>query len=192
MELWRITAKDAWSSARSALSRFRTAYFYRRISRKIDRELRPLRSVEIERLDKLDDRVFEQPGFKFLVCRYILTQLALMRSGCIVAKLTDADEPVRWLISHAPAEDFWPASVDGELLAHKAGYLGSLLAGLGWPTVREVYSGAGPFLLSFKGGYTEKFRRGIMFANERHVGYWIKLYVIEQVPRTTQDATGAH
>jgi hypothetical protein len=138
-----------------------------------------LQTTEIERIETRDAVDFRGPNWKHQAICYILTRLAKMSQGCIIAAQTESASDVIWLSSSEPCASLWPERIDGEILRHGPGYFRPLLGNLGIVLADALYWGGGTFKLRFEGERQESGVMGIIFGNKRPTGHWIKLFVLE-------------
>ena len=139
-----------------------------------------MKIVEIEKIEKLDDVDSSGPYWKRDTASYILTYLAMMSSGCIVAEWSKAMGNSKWFYSKEPCFSLKPEKYDGEIIVQKdISSFRMLLAGLGSATIEETYLGAGTFKVRFKNECDSSKLMAIVFSNEQSLGYWIKLHIIE-------------
>ena len=138
-----------------------------------------MKIIEIDKIERLNDVNVEDPHWKDVVVSHILTVLARMPSGCIVAEWSKSTTVLKWLFSTEPCVSRWPESTEGVLLTtDNVVTFRSLLGALGMFILNEVYWGAGTFRVRFKTEDVLSTLLGMIFSNQRATGYWIKLFVV--------------
>jgi hypothetical protein len=141
-----------------------------------------LKIVTIEKTDKPDCLDISHPNWKQDTCYYILTYLASMPSGCITAEWSRANHEVIWNYMTRPCYLLKPDSTEGQILVHKdVSQFRMILAAWGNATLDDTYIGAGTFRIKFKDETEDDKLYAIIFGNERGIGYWIQLRVVNEL-----------
>jgi hypothetical protein len=139
-----------------------------------------LKIIEIEKIKTLDDIDNDGTNWKRDTAFYILTTIANLSSGCIVAEWSRTTNNAVWFYSTEPCFSLKPENFEGGILIQEdISCFRMLLAALGFESVGQTYLGAGTFKVRFKNEYEESKLLAIIFSNEQGLGYWIKLQVIE-------------
>ena len=147
-----------------------------------------MKSVSITKIEQLPDITFGHSDATIRACYFILTRLALTKTGAIFAKWSKDDDFVAWKFSENTAFIFDIPDRAAEILrVPNPSVFRSMLARIGSASVGEVYLGAGIFDITFEDKNQLDHRFAIIFSNERQTGYWIKLQVLTRiVPRQAE------
>lgn len=141
-----------------------------------------MKTIEIEKIETLNDVDSNGPNWKRDTVYYILTSLAALPSGCIVAEWSKAAGNVKWFYTTQPCFLLKPENFEGVLLKQEnINDFRMVLNALGFITLEEVYLGIGTFKICFKNGSESDRLYAIIFSNLKGLGYWIKLHVIEEL-----------
>ena len=109
-----------------------------------------LKIIEVEKKETLENIDNIGPNWMIDTIHYILTFLANLSSGCLIAEWSKTKNRATWFYSTAPCTSLIP------------GYLG-----------------AGAFRIRFKNESSTSKLLAIFFSNKQEIGHWIKLQVIE-------------
>jgi hypothetical protein len=135
-----------------------------------------VKTIEIPKIDQFSDINFEHSSMRNRACYFLLTCLALAKTGAIFAKWKKDDSSVSWRFSEDSTFIFETPEKHSEILrVPSVGVFRSMLARLGNASIGEVYLGAGIFDIVFEDKQPLDNRFVIVFSNERQTGYWIKL-----------------
>ena len=138
-----------------------------------------MKTIEIEKIETLNDIDCDDAHWKFDIVNYILTSLTALPSGCIMAEWLPMASHVTWFYTTTPYISLKPESFEGEILTiDNIIDFRIILGALGMTTLEEGYLGAGTFKVRFKNECEDSKFLAIVFSNKRETGHWIKLYVI--------------
>ena len=151
-----------------------------------------MKSVSITKIEHLPDITFGHSDATIRACYFILTRLALTKTGAIFAKWSKDDDFVAWKFSENTAFIFDIPDRAAEILrVPNPSVFRSMLARIGSASVGEVYLGAGIFDITFEDKTQLDNRFAIIFSNEKQTGYWIKLQVLTRiVPQRDREPKG--
>jgi hypothetical protein len=120
------------------------------------------------------------PNWKHNAYSHILTFLTTLKSGCIIAEWSRKEQKAVWNYAKETSYSLKPEKYSGEIFVQdNLSCFRMILAALGSAIIDNAYIGGGTFKIQFSNEKKESKLYAMIFANEKDLGYWIKLQVTE-------------